>query len=1105
MIIADLLQDLSQQGIHLWAEGDKLQFRAVKGSLTSELRALLKQHKADIIEKLRQPKIYPTSFAQQRLWFLYQMEPHSHAYNVPLGFELKGKLNRAALERTLNEIVRRHNALRTTFSLVENQSVQIINSYQPFTLSIVDLQPLSETERISALPRLMDSEFTQPFDLEAGLPIRFTLLQLAEANHTLLVTLHHIVSDGWSVGVFYRELTTLYQAFAEGQPSPLPELSMQYADFSMWQREWLQGERLEEQLAYWQKQLSGPLPVLELPTDRRRPPRQSFNGKEYIAGLPSTLLEPLKSLGREENCTLFVTLLTAFKVLLARYTQQTDILVGIPVANRTRVETEAMIGFFVNTLVMRSDLSETPPFRELLKHVRRTALEVQSHQDLPYDKLVEVLQPERDVSRSPLVQVVFSLQNTSQSVVELRDLTFQPLDIAIESAKFDLFLALSETETGLQARLQYNTDLFDESTIARMAEHYQTLLEGIAANPDQSISQLPLLTEAERRQLLLVWNETQTDYPKDQPIHHLFDTQVRQTPEAVALVFGETEVTYEALNRRANQLAHHLQTLGIEHGDLVGLCLDRSCEMVIAILAILKAGAAYVPLDPAYPAKRLAFMLDDTQTSVLLTQQSQLEQLPAYQGNVVCLDSEWPTIERQPQTNPSNKVISSDLAYVMYTSGSTGKPKGVEVCHRGVARLLFGVDYVRLDRQQTFLLLAPISFDASTFELWGALLHGGRCVVYPEGVPTFDKLGELIRAHKVSTLWLNASLFNAVIDGDAEILAGVSQVLTGGEALSPMHIQRALERLPQTQLVNGYGPTESTTFTCCYRIPRDLSDHALSIPIGRPIANTQVYILDKQLNPVPIGVSGELYIGGDGLARGYLNRPELTAEKFVRHPFSENPEARLYKAGDLARYQLDGSIEFLGRIDHQVKLRGFRIELGEIEAVLSAHPAVQQAVVAVREATLGDPRLVAYVVARDGRELSVEALRAHLKQQLPEYMVPSAFMYLDALPLTPNGKFDRKALPAWDQERPDLQEAYTAPRTPIEEILTEIWAELFGLQQVGIQDDFFALGGHSLMATQLISRLESAVGITLPLSRIFEARTIAELALDITECLAQQQ
>jgi aspartate racemase len=1009
------------------------------------------------------------------------------------------------LERTLNEIVRRHNALRTTFALVENQSVQIINSYQPFTLSIVDLQPLSETERISALNRLMDTEFTQPFDLEAGLPIRFTLVRMAEANHTLLVTLHHIVSDGWSVGVFYRELTTLYQAFAEGQPSPLPELSMQYADFSMWQREWLQGERFEVQLAYWQKQLTGPLPVLELPTDRRRPPRQSFNGKEYRASLPSALLEPLKVLSREENCTLFVTLLTAFKVLLARYTQQTDILVGIPVANRARVETETMIGFFVNTLVVRSDLSKTPLFRELLKQVRRTILEVQSHQDLPYDKLVEVLQPERDVSRSPLVQVVFSLQNTSQSLVEFPDLTFQPLDIVIESAKFELFLAVSETETGLQVRLQYNTDLFDESTIVRMAEHYQSLLEGIVTNPDQSISQLPLLTEAERRQLLLVWNETQTDYPKDQPIHYLFDTQVRQTPEAVALIFGETELTYEALGRRANQLAHHLKTLGIEHGDLVGLCLDRSCEMIIAILAILKAGAAYVPLDPAYPAKRLAFMLDNTQTSVLLTQQSQLEQLPAYQGNVVCLDSDWPAIERQPQTNPSNTVISSDLAYVIYTSGSTGKPKGVEVCHRSVARLLFGVDYVRLDRHQTFLLLAPISFDASTFELWGALLHGGRCVVYPERVPTFDKLGEVIRAHKVTTLWLTASLFNAVIDEDAEILAGVSQVLTGGEALSPMHIRRALERLPQTQLVNGYGPTESTTFTCCYRIPRDLADHAQSIPIGRPIANTQVYILDKQLNPAPIGVPGELYIGGDGLARGYLNRPELTAEKFVRHPFSENPEARLYKTGDLARYRPDGNIEFMGRIDHQVKLRGFRIELGEIEAVLSAHPSVQQAVIAVREATLGNPQLVAYVVARDGRDLSMESLRAHLKQRLPEYMVPSAFVYLDALPLTPNGKFDREALPAPDRERPDLQEAYAEPRTLIEEILTEIWAELLGLQQVGIQDDFFALGGHSLLATQLISRLEAAVGITLPLSRIFEARTVAELALDITERLTQDQ
>lgn len=1105
MIIADLIHDLSQQGIHLWADGDKLQYRAAKGALTSELRALLKEHKADIIETLRQPRIYPASFAQQRLWFLYQMEPHSHAYNVPLGFELKGKLNRGALERTLNEIVRRHDALRTTFSLVENQSVQVVNAYQPFTLSIVDLQPLSETERISALTRLMATECTQPFDLEAGLPIRFTLLQLAEADHTLLVTLHHIVSDGWSVGVFYRELTTLYQAFTEGKPSPLPELSMQYTGFSTWQREWLQGERLEEQLAYWQKQLTGPLPILELPTDRRRPPRQTFNGKEYRVSWPSAWLEPLKSLGREENCTLFVTLLTAFNVLLARYTRQTDILVGIPVANRTRVETEAMIGFFVNTLVVRSDLSETPPFRELLKQVRRTTLEVQRHQDLPFDKLVEVLQPERDMSRSPLVQVVFSLQNTSQSVVELPDLSIQPMDIAIESAKFDLFLALSETETGLQARLQYNTDLFDESTIARMAGHYETLLEGIASNPDQLISQLPLLTETERRQLLLAWNETQTDYPEDQPIHCLFEAQVRQTPEAVALVFGQTEVTYEALNGQANQLAHHLQTLGIESGNLVGLCLDRSCEMVIAILAILKAGAAYVPLDPTYPVKRLAFMLDDTRASVLLTRQSRLEQLQAYQGNIVCIDTEWPVIERQPQTNPGNRVISSDLAYVMYTSGSTGTPKGVEVCHRGVVRLLFGVDYVRLDRRQTFLLLAPISFDASTFELWGALLHGGRCVVYPEPVPVFGKMGELIRTHKVTILWLNASLFNAVIDEDAGILAGVSQVLTGGEALSPMHVRRALERLPQTQLVNGYGPTESTTFTCCYRIPRDLDDQALSIPIGRPIANTQVYILDKQLNPVPIGVPGELYIGGDGLARGYLNRPELSAEKFVRHPFSENSEARLYKTDDLVRYRPDGNIEFLGRMDHQVKLRGFRIEPGEIEAVLSAHPAVQQVVVAVRETTLGDPRLVAYVVTGNGHELPVEALHAHLNQRLPEYMVPSAFVYLDALPLTPSGKFDRNALPAQDQEQPYLQDAYTAPRTPIEEILTEVWAELLGLQQVGIHDDFFALGGHSLLATQLISRLETAIGVTLPLSRIFEARTVADLALDITECLTQQQ
>ena len=1038
--------------------------------------------------------IFSSSFAQQRLWFLDQLEPESPLYNIPQAFRMSGALNLAALRQTFEAIVARHEALRTTFSAIEGIPMQCIAEKESISLPVVDLTGLPKADREGEITRLVAEESRRPFDLARGPLLRVTLLRLGDEEHILLLTMHHIVSDGWSMGILVQEMASLYEAFSHRTIPSLPALPIQYADFAEWQREWLQGEVLETQTSYWKKQLGGNLPFAAVPADHPRPMIQTYRGKRKAFAVSKSLHEALKALSQREGVTLFMTLLAAFQALLHRYTGQDDIIVGSPIANRNRLEIEGLIGFFVNTLVLRTDLSGNPTFRELLVRVREVALGAYVHQDLPFEKLVEELHVPRDLSYNPLFQVMFILQNAPLEPLQLSGLTLSPLVVDTDTAKFDVTLELAEGPGGLTSSIEYNTDLFDSDTIERMAGHFQTLLEGIVANPDARVSELPLLTEAERHQLLVDWNKTETDYPRDKCIHELFEAQVERTPDANALVFEGKQLTYGELNRRANQLAHYLRKLGVGPEVLVGICMERSLEMVVGLLGILKAGGAYVPLDPAYPKERLAFMMEETGISVLLTQRRMTPVIPACTLRMLCLDSDWDAVAGEDGENMPAWSRAETLAYVVYTSGSTGTPKGVEVIHRGVVRLVVRTNYATLDGKETFLQLAPISFDASTFELWAPLLNGATCVVYSTDVPSAHQLAEVIRRHSVSTLWLTASLFNAVIDEDPRALQGVSQLLIGGEQLSAPHVRRAHEGLPRTQIINGYGPTENTTFTCCYSIPQRFAHDTTMIPLGRPIANTKVYILDKHLQPVPVGVPGELYTGGDGLARGYLNHPELTAEKFIPDPFSAVPGARLYRTGDLARYLPDGNIEFLGRIDHQVKIRGFRIELGEIESVLGQHPGVRQATVLAREDEAGDKRLVAYVVPASEAPPTIRELRRYLGQKLPEYMIPSLFVSLNTLPLTPNGKVDRHALPAPEHTRPELEETYAAPRTPVEQSLAEIWANVLGLEQVGVSDNFFELGGHSLMAVQLFARIRKWAGIDLPLAILFRSPTIKALA-----------
>ncbi len=1043
----------------------------------------------------------PLSFAQQRLWFLNQLEPGSAAYNLPRAIYLTGLLNTAALEQSFNEIVRRHEILRTTFETVDGQPIQMIAPISTLALPIVNLRELSESEREQKAQQLATEEAQRPFSLNKGPLLRVALLQLSQVEHIVLLTLHHIVSDAWSTGVLVQEMAALYEAFVSGKPSPLPELSIQYADFARWQRRWLQGKELKSQLAYWRQQLDGDLPVLQIPTERPRLAAQTSQGARQSLVLPKGLTEALKSLSQKEGTTLFITLLAAFKALLYRYTGQEDILIGSPIANRNRAEIEGLIGFFVNTLVLRSDLSGNPSFRELLGRVREVCLGAYAHQDLPFKVLVEKLQPERNLSRTPFFQVMFALQNTFVPTLKLPGLTLSSLKVETKTAQLDLSLDIVETEHGLSTSVEYSTDLFKAATITCMLEHFQILLAGIVTNPNQRLSDLPLLTHAEQQKLLVEWNNTQAEDPKHQCIHELFEAQVARSPDAIAVISEDKQLTYRELNVRANQLAHHLWSLGVGPEVRVGISIERSLEMIIGLLAILKAGGTYVPLDPAYPQERLAFMLNDAQVSVLLTQRQLVKTLPQHGASVVCLDTNWLVNRPENLDNPVSRVTDENLAYVIYTSGSTGKPKGVMIQHRSLANYIKTVsDEFNIQPGDRVLQFASLNFDVAAEEIFSCLVRGATLVLRSDSmVISASEFLHRCWDFQLTVLDLPTAFWHQLT---AELMMKglalpepVRLVVIGGERALPERFAVWQKHVSEIQLVNAYGPTEATIGATICKLPRltGVSTKLPEVPIGRAIQHVQTYVLDPHLQPTPIGVPGELYIGGIGLARGYLNRPELTAEKFVPHPFSPSLGARLYRTGDLVRYLPSGEIEFCGRIDQQIKLRGFRIELGEIETVLNQHLNVREAVVVPWEDELGDKRLAAYISPYPEQTLSVSELRRFLQEKLPEYMIPSAFI-IRQIPLTPSGKIDRRALPLPETSCPELEAAYVAPQTELEQAIATIWQKILNVERVGIHDSFFELGGHSLLLVQVHSQLHERFKTDLSMLDLFRYPTISALA-----------
>ncbi|MEO6194012.1 MAG: amino acid adenylation domain-containing protein [Thermoanaerobaculia bacterium] len=1025
----------------------------------------------------------PLSFAQQRLWFIDQLEPGSPLYNMPLALRVEGLLRPAVLRRCLGEIVRRHEAVRTVFSLQEDAPVQVIQSPALFALPLVDLSGLPEPAREAAALALTVEEAGRPFDLAHDTKLRGVLLRLAEEDHTVALTMHHVASDGWSMGILVREVTALYAAFAQGQPSPLPELPVQYADFAVWQHSWLRGEVLEGEIAWWGRQLAGLPPLLELPSDRPRPAAQSYRGATRPVRLPAELTRRVEALGRREGATLFMVLLAGFQALLARYSGQDDVAVGSPIAGRNQVEIEGLIGFFVNTLVLRGDLAGTPTFRELLGRVRETALAAYLHQDVPFEKLVEELAPERSLAHPPLFQVMLVLQNAPVESLEIEDLRLRPVGDTGTLAKFDLTLNLSEHDGGLTGSFEHATDLFDAATIDRLAIHFERLLTAALAAPERPASELPLLSPAERHQAIAEWNDTVAPPASEVLIHDLLTVRAEMAPELPAVVQGEERLTHGELAERSDRLAADLRALGVGPDVLVALFLERSVDLVVALLAVLKAGGAYLPLETSLPRPRLSFLLEDSRAALLLTRTGLLPALPEH-SRVLCLD-ELPEGARDGGAAP--RPAADNLAYVLYTSGSTGHPKGVAVTHRGLANyVLWAADAYPAGEGRGAPVHSPLSFDLTVTSLFPPLL-AGRCVELVPEERGIEGLAAALAEGGFGLVKLTPAHLDALqrLLPPERVAASAKAFVIGGERLSGEQLAFWRTHAPDLRLINEYGPTETVVGCSIHEVPPSILP-AGPVSIGRPVANTRMLILDPWMDPAPIGVTGELYIGGAGVCRGYLHRPALTAGKLVPDPFGTWGE-RLYRTGDLARRMPDGTIEFLGRTDHQVKVRGFRIELGEIEAALLSLPAVREAVVLARE-NRSEKRLVAYVAG----DVAAEELRRSLRERLPEYMVPAAFVKLAALPLTVNGKVDRQALPAPDGQSLDVE--YVAPRTPVEEVLAGIWAEVLGVERVGVADHFFDLGGHSLLATRVMSRLRAAFGVEMPLRDLFEAPTVEALA-----------
>jgi amino acid adenylation domain-containing protein/non-ribosomal peptide synthase protein (TIGR01720 family) len=1065
-----------------------------------ELKASSRPKQASLSSAREKVAEYPLSQGQQALWFLHQMSPQSAAYNIARAVRIHSAVDTQALRRALQALVDRHPAMRTTFASPQGDPIQQVHDHAEVALQEEDASRWSER----ALEERLIEEAHRPFDLGYGPLLRFHLFRCSSHQYVLLLVAHHIVSDLWSLIILMDELGIYYEAERQLRPATLTPLALSYTDYVMWQEEMLESSEGQQHWEYWRQQLQGELPVLNLPTDRPRPLVQTYNGAVHSFRLNPQLTVELKALSREAGATFYMMLLAAFQVLLARHTGQEAIIVGSPTAGRQHSDFTKLVGYFINPVALRADLSADPTFRSFLEQVRQTVLAAFEHQDYPFALLVKRLQPERAANRSTLFQVAFFWQKAhlmgeqdfaefalgeDGAHIEMGSLRLESQALQHHVSQFDMTLTMAEAREGVAASIEYNTDLFDATTIQRMASHLEVLLQGVADNPQQSLSELPLLTKQERQQILYDWNETSLDHPVDIYFHQLFESQVERTPSAVAVIYEGRQLSYAELNRQANRLAHYLQGVGVAPEVLVGILMKRSIEMIVALLGVLKAGGAYVPLDPAYPQERLSFTLDDAGMQVLLTQQPLLDRLPENSAKVICLDADSAAIAQETETNPPCELAAGNLAYVIYTSGSTGKPKGVAITHRSAVTFIrWATRAFSRDDLTGVLASTSICFDLSVFELFTPFSCGGTVILAENAF----HLTTLEAAEQVTLLNTVPTAITELLRMDA-VPESVRVVGLGGEA-SQNQLVQDIYALPTIEAVyNLYGPTEDTVYSTYALLEKGTTRPPT---MGRPITNTEVYILDRHLQPTPVGVPGGLYIGGDGLARGYLNRPELTAAKFIPHPYSKQKGARLYHTGDVAYYMPNGNIEFLGRLDHQVKIRGFRIELGEIEAALQEHPVVREAVVLARADEGEEKRLAAYVVAQPGETITAGELRAMLKEKLPDYMVPSAFLMIEEIPQTPNGKVDRSALLSIDYIHPARERQDEPPRTAVEQQIAAIWKEVLKVEHLGIHDNFFDMGGDSILSTKIVSQARRA-GLPLTLQQVFQYPTVAELAATV--------
>jgi amino acid adenylation domain-containing protein len=1037
----------------------------------------------------------PLSFAQQRLWFIDQLEPGNAVYNCPAAVRLEGRLRLDVLEKVVNEIVRRHEALRTRFEVEAGEPIQVIDEWEPRSLEVEDLTVLGREQREAEVRRIAREEARAGFDLSRGPLLRVKVLKLAEEEHALFYTMHHIVSDGWSVGVLIREVCALYEAFSEGKPSPLEELEIQYADYAVWQRERLAGEGLEREVGYWKERLKDAA-VMELPTDHPRPAGPSYRGGRERVEIGPELSEGLKRLSQREGATLFMTLMAAFKVVLMRYSGEEDVSVGTVIANRGRREVEGLIGFFVNTLVMRTDLGGNPSFRELIGREREVCLGAYARQEAPFEKLVEEINPERDLSRNPLFQVMMVLQNAGREELEMSGLKVRGIGDETVAAKFDLTLTLTEGGGGIAGSLEYSLDLYEGETIRRMTGHYERVLNEVVRDVEQRIGEIELMSEAERRQIVEEWNETGREYGEGRLVHEVIAEQARRNGEAIAVKSERGELSYGELDRRTARLARYLGNKGIGPEDVVGISTDRSAEMVIAMLGVLKSGAAYLPIEGSYPEERVRYMLEDAKVKALLTQG---EAGKRWSDNrvtpqVIDLESDWEQIIEGREDGPNLKVDGDNLAYVIYTSGSTGRPKGVMVRHGGLVNYLkWASEAYRIEEGEGAPVNSSAGFDLTVTSLYGPLVSGKKVDLLDEEEGIEGLAKALSREGEYSLVKITPAHLDILAQQmeDVEMEGRARVLVIGGEELRAVRLRHWHERARGTRLINEYGPTEAVVGCCVYEVDGTEGVRE-AVPIGKPIANAQIYILDEELRPVPIGVRGEIYISGAGLARGYLGKPELTADRFIPNQFGRVGGELLYRTGDVGRYLSDGNIEFMGRVDEQVKVRGYRIELGEIEAALNEHQGVEQSVVVARENERGDKRLIAYVV---GEAMAATAeLKKHVRMRLPEYMIPDVIMALEKMPVTANGKVDRKRLPSAKGADRHAEREYVGARTPVEEMVANIFEDVLRGDRVGVHDNFFEIGGYSLLATQVVSRARKMLGVEIGVKRIFETPTVEGLA-----------